>query len=310
MAVFPDLPGLEAKVVVNGIVCEEHSIPNDVSEDGSSFVTKYIEATPGAKFEVHVAIRSETLALRNNDMCVWVKVDGQIVLKPVWRKGQGISKARVVQGLGEQSSMGWIRRDLVFSGIKTDDNYNRTINKEFKQRIDKLGQITMEFYRVKVGQQVEAKAFEWSNGDETLPEKALKGRSLSHKIGLSSTSIPITTPHRLSSEYLDDLDNPYATICFRYRSLRDLKAEMIVPRSPSPVPLDRRPIEELSREEMIELLKTKEEHAVRIQQENIRIKRERASPPSSIHEDNEDLSVVEPTPKRRRVTETIDLTGD
>lgn len=72
-------------------------------------------------------------------------------------------------------------------------------------------------------------------------------------------------------EYFDFLDRPYATFHFKYRSrrkyfiitsyqdllIRDpeaLQAELIIPRSPSPVPLEERPEESLTREELLELL--------------------------------------------------------
>ena len=76
-----------------------------------------------------------------------------------------------------------------------------------------------------------------------------------------------------SSEYLDFLDRPYASFNFKYRSrskqvsknftyrqlnkyftTEALQAELIIPRSPSPTPLEERPEETLTREELLELL--------------------------------------------------------
>lgn len=42
---------------------------------------------------------------------------------------------------------------------------------------------------------------------------------------------------------------PFATFIFRYRSRDALKAEYIIPRTPSPVPLEERHVEDLTVEE-------------------------------------------------------------
>lgn len=97
----------------------------------------------------------------------------------------------------------------------------------------------------------------------------------------------------------------------------DLKAEMIIPRSPSPVPvvpvlpLEHRPIDSLTLEEARERLRLQEQ--VRfdpVTEEHTRVKRERRQPTLSEDESEGGIEIVQP-PKRRRVkTETIDLTND
>lgn len=96
----------------------------------------------------------------------------------------------------------------------------------------------------------------------------------------------------------------------------DLKAEMIIPRSPSPapvvpvLPLEDRPIDSLTLDEARERLRRLEQvEAVQVKQEHTRIKREHEQP--TLSEDDSDGGVEIVQPKRRRVkTETIDLTGD
>jgi len=119
MAVFPELPGFEATVVVNGTICKELSVPSDMNEDNPKLVTRYIEVTPGAKFEVHVSVRPEAIAVWNHDISAWIKVDGQVILKPLWRRTQGKQEARVVKGLEAETNQKWTRRDLVFSTLNT-----------------------------------------------------------------------------------------------------------------------------------------------------------------------------------------------
>ncbi|RDI85237.1 hypothetical protein Vi05172_g4774 [Venturia inaequalis] len=310
MAVFPDLPGYEVKIVVDGVECAEYPAPDDMDEDDPNLVTKYIETTPGAKFQIHVYVRPEAQALRFNGIVARIVVDGQKIGKPFWRKCRGTSKARITRGPEEQSTTGWQVRDLMFSVLTTDDNATHKISEELKQQINTLGEIRIEFYRINVKEPGTAHSTKWTDRTETIPAKALKGKAISHEVGLSSTAEVITEPTHFSLIYIDGRESPFATMCFRYRSLNDLKAELIIPRSPSPVPLEDRPLESLTPEEMLELLKRQREQAASLRQENARIKRERASSPATAHEDDEDLSIVEPTPKRRRIAATIDLIDD
>jgi hypothetical protein len=119
MAILPEFPGFEATVVVNGAVCEELLAPTDADEDDPTLVTRYIEATPGANFEVHVCVPPNAKYINDYDIAVWVKVDGQLILKPLFRKYIGKRHPRIIKGLEELSNTGWIRRDLVFSNLST-----------------------------------------------------------------------------------------------------------------------------------------------------------------------------------------------
>lgn len=89
---------------------------------------------------------------------------------------------------------------------------------------------------------------------------------------------------------------------------------MIIARSESPVPLEDRPRESLSREELLVLL-AREEAANREtkSQLRMRVKRERATQGAEDEEDDDDedgVEVVTPPPKRQKVIESIDLTDD
>ncbi|QDS76258.1 hypothetical protein FKW77_001479 [Venturia effusa] len=92
----------------------------------------------------------------------------------------------------------------------------------------------------------------------------------------------------------------------------DLKAELIIPRSESPVPLENRPLEDLSLEEMRELLKRQRqqiEEAARVKREGRNnVKRERNRDHDSVIDmDNEDVTML---PVKRRRVEAVDLTRD
>lgn len=53
-----------------------------------------------------------------------------------------------------------------------------------------------------------------------------------------------------TTEYVDDPNTPLAVFVFRYRSMSALKAACIIPRTPTPVPLEERPIDELTEDEL------------------------------------------------------------
>lgn len=109
-------------------------------------------------------------------------------------------------------------------------------------------------------------------------------------------------------------NEPIAEFKFRYRSLQDLKSEMIIPRSPSPAPIEERPDSELTREELLQRLEEARTANARIKAEGQRrIKRERDSgvgTPDDDDEEDGDIEVVNPPPKRPKVIQSIDLTGD
>lgn len=119
MAVPPEFPGCEVFIVVEGVKCAEYPAPEDTDEGDSDLITRYIEATPGANFQVHIRIRPGARILRDHAICACVSVDGQDVRRPLWNKRQGIPAARIIQGPEEESATGWQRRDLVFSVLHT-----------------------------------------------------------------------------------------------------------------------------------------------------------------------------------------------
>ena len=160
---------------------------------------------------------------------------------------------------------------------KTDDTSS------FKEKYGDLGTIRIQVWR-------ETTHGERELGDRTakamgtVPEKALKGRPLevaTRFVGSWSRCIQadgnsfVATPavaaiRSVKTERLDK--KPLVTFYFKYRTRRTfsrLKAQfcdsdmvigalqslLILGRSPTPVPLEDRPYEELSREEALELLR-------------------------------------------------------
>lgn len=82
--------------------------------------------------------------------------------------------------------------------------------------------------------------------------------------------------------YIRELDaDPVAVFRFKYRSQKSLRELLVIPRTPSPVPLEERPIEELSIEELREL--TRRQKAL-VEAAGLRVKEEKdLSKPQSLH---------------------------
>jgi len=67
--------------------------------------------------------------------------------------------------------------------VAKDDTIGRKVDKALKKEVDNLGQITVEFFRVNTKNRVhDVSGFDWSDGTESVPEKALKGKAISHKV--------------------------------------------------------------------------------------------------------------------------------
>jgi hypothetical protein len=132
----------------------------------------------------------------------------------------------------------------------------------------------------------------------------------------------------LSYDYVGASDRPFATFKFKYRSkgkqyylcrfyikgltrvVAALQSLLIVPRSPSPVPLEDRDVNTLTPEESRELirrLRKREEAALPVKREQ-GVKRERSATVGHMEGgDDDEVSFV--YEKRRRLPVTIDEDG-
>lgn len=68
-------------------------------------------------------------------------------------------------------------------------------------------------------------------------------------------AVPISKFKVTKTKNIDPSDRPFAVYKFRYRSAKALKSMGLIPQTPKPIPLEERPIEELTLEETRELLR-------------------------------------------------------
>ncbi|KAF2480113.1 hypothetical protein BDY17DRAFT_312998 [Neohortaea acidophila] len=129
--------------------------------------------------------------------------------------------------------------------------------------------------------------------EDEVPEKNFKGRAISHQAKLSITKATLRQSRSSNSapkvqRYWVRLDtNPFASFVFKYRSRQALQQLHIVPRTPTPVPLEERPIEELTSDEMRELLKRQRETDAR-KASMARIKKEKRERQSDGEEEDDE----------------------
>ncbi|THX94011.1 hypothetical protein D6D08_01816, partial [Aureobasidium pullulans] len=110
--------------------------------------------------------------------------------------------------------------------------------------------------------------------EKIFSEKDIKGEAMTHsysfgdEIEVTEASVAVVT------EPVPGLKDIAGTYLFHYRSQAALKKLLIIPRTPSPIPLEDRPEQELSREELAELLRKYKAKAVETALANKKIKRE------------------------------------
>ncbi|KAF1928526.1 uncharacterized protein M421DRAFT_4995 [Didymella exigua CBS 183.55] len=187
-----------------------------------------------------------------------------------------------------------------------------------------MGEITVKAWFVKNLQTLTTVDHSLSNRLKEvgkIPEKALKGCMLSHQTSLRAPQVSGNAASQASREFLDPEREPFATYTFKYRSRDVLKSLLIIPRTPSPVPLEQRDIDTLTAEEMREVLcqqRVRDEASQPVKQER-GVKREHARARSSTYTDDssDEVSFVSASKRHREHyrttvdedgTEAIDLT--
>ncbi|TID16120.1 ATP-dependent RNA helicase [Venturia nashicola] len=316
MAVLKAVKGIQVRILAGGKDGREYPC-TDSKPNPSTSVTKYIEAVDGANFSIQITI-IPVFRYRSSNIMGLITVDGQAVGRPLIRKESITDKQRVakIDGIDVNNGNGWMRRKFVFKNIVTEASSK--VDKEVMEKASKIGEINIRFYRVDVEEEGVMHNFsQLQENDRKIPEKALKGKAISCRAGLDE-EIPIAdTPKAYKVSMIDPEEEPFATFCFCYRSHKDLKVEMIIPRSLGPAPfvpvfpLEDRPIESLTLEEARERLRRQEQVGFApVKQEHMLVKREHGKPTPSEDDSDGGTEIVQ-APKRRRVKiETVDLTSD
>ncbi|MCJ1399038.1 hypothetical protein MMC11_002240 [Xylographa trunciseda] len=309
------LKGMWASIAVDGKSLVEYD--EDASETSdtlgsSNTIVKYVEATSGAHFKIEFGWNLPDPE-GCEGLCHYVNLDGKNMDSAVSHFKYDASKS-YLDSVRACVSGQWTREKFRFAEIVSDDGQSGSMRSSEASDIAGIGKIVLSVCRIKNIQESTTAPTRFnlqarSTVPAKIPEKALKGRALSHKTSLDPPE-KTAAIRTYIVDYVDKRDSPYVNFEFRYRSRRALQIEGIIPRSPSPVPLEDRPVESLTREEALELLarrnaqnkpETKGEGSVRP-----RVKRERDAEVDEILAS----SYVRKKARGNQVIEVIDLLDD
>ncbi|KAL1583153.1 hypothetical protein WHR41_07916 [Cladosporium halotolerans] len=254
------LPFASIVVRVNGQDVQEHQTEPTSADNVKTAVT-YIEAVDGAAFGLHL-ILERGFAYTVDHLIMQVSLDGK------WVTGRFVELQRLKYGreclnvtnVHETVNGVTTARDFLFATHQTtDQKLDKNLSKD---EFARLGEVKVHLYRCRKGKHISSygRLGFTATGKDGIPEKALKGRAISHHTELGpAKQATVGGIYDASYPYGSD---PIATFVFKYRSHKDLQVEGIIERSPSPVPLEDRDPETLTPEELREqnrLLRARQE---------------------------------------------------
>ncbi|KAF2665306.1 hypothetical protein BT63DRAFT_428277 [Microthyrium microscopicum] len=318
MPKIPTIPGLSAAIRIDEETLHEYD--NEDEFTGPNKISKYIEAVPGAQWDVTISV-DKTYHHLGLDMTCYLYIDGQRVENVFVDKSIYLSRSSVkycgrIQGSHSYTNGVAERRPFVFSELQIEERSLNASDKDLLKKAKHLGTIRLIVVRCRkisdLGHIQATKAA--LHGRNKIPEKLLKGKAISSLAGYGA-AVSSAPRNHVNCDDIDTTDAPLADFVWHYRTSEDLRKEGIVPRTPSPEPLEDRPRDELSAAELRELLQREQERNTQLKKERdaARVKRERST--TIQFEDGEELSFISTKPaKRQRVSiedaQVIDLTED
>ncbi|KAI1144364.1 hypothetical protein F5Y05DRAFT_407760 [Hypoxylon sp. FL0543] len=261
MAILQGVPGISFTVQVAGRDAIEYEDPNALEQEsarpaGCPVSTKYIECIDGAEFSIKGSI-TEDHHWGYKDHCLEarISVDGEYL------RGWVLGEREVIRGYGTKvfegrkaycsRTGGWVLQRCQFSAITTvDDSKKDRVERDVKVAKD-LGLIEIEVSRcIYLGNSPTVHRSPPKKSRELeLAEKSLKGRAMSHGTSFPKSELTHAPTHCHTRKLAED-HGPIAVFRFYYRSKDALKREMAIPRTPSPSPVPKQEISNMSRAEL------------------------------------------------------------
>ncbi|KAK6396689.1 hypothetical protein LTR65_008587 [Meristemomyces frigidus] len=269
MAVTEELPEVEVAIFVDGVALREYE-DTDIEEEDRT-VTRYVEATSGKSFQIHLKVET-SCKFFGDCLAFAIYIDGKKVGSPIVmeKKCEKDAHTRVTKGMQVSADR---NRSFVFTSLETvSDGF--TLNDE-ANLVKELGIIRVMANHEHVnGRSINASKNLDVSAVGFVSEKAIKGQSVSHGVGFSEAVYHKRSTYK-STTVVPGQPGPFAVYKFHYRSLEALKSLLIIPRTPSPPPLEERDITTLTHDELCEL--QRRARAARDEKETkVKIKRERA----------------------------------
>ncbi|KAK0514523.1 hypothetical protein JMJ35_003140 [Cladonia borealis] len=257
------LKEIEVVIRVNGQELKEYD-DEDASNDNESSVSKYVEATSGAQFQI-ATTAPRSYQFSSDALLMKIYVDGVYVEGSLLRKKDaGWTRGWDQYHDGPRRFDGdrWEVKPFKFMEIKAVENELQTPDDTSKySHIKDLGTINIEFCRRMVLGKGAPRIWKYDKdigGASALTEKQLKGKSLTHGVAFGDVR-KIADCATYETRPVDGKDSPVAKFIFKYCSRKALQDLLLIPRTPSPpleptpLPLEERNMDELSPEEIREL---------------------------------------------------------
>ncbi|CAO2658836.1 Nn.00g065590.m01.CDS01 [Neocucurbitaria sp. VM-36] len=294
MAVLSSCPGLTVEITVDDEPLPEYD--DQKEKQTTDTKTTYIEAKTGAEFAVKCTFAAPFPA---KDLSVLMLLDG-VPVKYIYIASDELKKTFNFSMYGRPFNNG--QSDHIqkfrFAELTLVEDSTKAIDQNLMQTLALMGMATIKLHHAKNYRKVERmrqSAFRKDSNLDDVPEKALKGDAKTHHAILGK---PTKTGELFWSTW-DQIGDPFATVHFKYRSLSALKSLGIIPRTPSPVPLEERAEDDLSPEELRQLVRQLKERdtATSTMKKEAGVKRERAL---DIDDENHDEVVIVDTRSRKR----------
>ncbi|KAF2742442.1 hypothetical protein M011DRAFT_481733 [Sporormia fimetaria CBS 119925] len=260
MAVLDALPGLKVEVLVDGAPLEEF---DDIANLGSDFptISKFVKAVSGSEFAVKCSTDEEIKAPRGPPT---IRLD---------------SKVRLVEGVRQKKNgRHWLRK-FRFSELETmEEGDDDDVEAGIRQRLATMGTIRVDVSFLCFAE-ADSKESTLSTQDwdiDVLPYKTVKKAGLSHSTNLGEheeiAKITYTKVKRRG--------DTVGRFVFKYRSEDTLERLRVLPRPPSPVPVEAMSASSLSTDETRDALLRAQEKIRRLLVTNeklLELKREAAA---------------------------------
>ncbi|THX83186.1 hypothetical protein D6D05_03603 [Aureobasidium pullulans] len=250
MAILDSLPGVEITVVVDGE--DLHEYQDTDMEDEENTVTKYVEAVTGANFAIKFK-GSRELEYKGEYLSLEVLVDGLCIDRPLIGRDRTRKGSYTYLSEGLTVRAGYMRR-LRFNTLETVTEHGFGLPEDL-ERVKNMGKIEVRLAHANKVKLAEAVYNKVVDNEGIISEKAIKGQAMTHSLSFDQESRTALAADMMICKAVEGVPNPVATFFFYYKSKTSLEELMIIPRTPSPVPLEDRPEEELNPEEMAELVR-------------------------------------------------------
>jgi hypothetical protein len=175
------LKPFECTVEVDGVPLEEYEDEDTEQANTTTLLTKYVEAISGANFSLKFTVQPGW-TMKADYIAWYVYLDGTLVTGGVvpsesydGDRSYTTQKSGALSGAGDN----WTIRKYKFADITTGDKPDGLTPEEMKKRYEKLGNITVEIWRMKSLPKVDYLPAARHDTLGVVPEKALKGQALS-----------------------------------------------------------------------------------------------------------------------------------